>query len=207
MRTPDLEQSGALAPGANVIDYQAPNTDPGFADAFFTVASQNTADTVSTSWSESETLLESLILAGQEAATYNAAFDEAFLELAAQGQSAFDASGDSGAYAASRDLGTTNLSVGTNPDSPYITATGGTTLPSPPRRPVRTVAPRVTVPAQRIWGWDYLWPPIAKITGVPELRSRRRTSAAAAAASAWWSRIPRYQEFVPGTTASTPCRT
>ena len=53
----DLEQSGALAPGANVIDYQAPNTDPGFADAFFTAASQNTAGTVSTSWGESETVL------------------------------------------------------------------------------------------------------------------------------------------------------
>src|ERR1700735_3879801 len=32
----DIEQSGALAPGANVIAYQAPNTDYGFADAFFT---------------------------------------------------------------------------------------------------------------------------------------------------------------------------
>src|SRR4029077_303594 len=48
----DVEQSGALAPGANVIVYQAPNTDPGFADAFFTAASQNTADTVSPSSGE-----------------------------------------------------------------------------------------------------------------------------------------------------------
>ena len=114
----DLEQSGSLAPGANVIDYQAPNTDPGFADSFFTAASQNAASTISTSWGESETILEALILAGQEAATYNAAFDEAFLEMAIQGQSGFDASGDAGAYDASRDLGTTNLSVDTNPDSP-----------------------------------------------------------------------------------------
>jgi kumamolisin len=43
----DVEQSGALAPGANVIVYQAPNSDPGFADAFFTAASKNTADTPS----------------------------------------------------------------------------------------------------------------------------------------------------------------
>ena len=42
----DVEQSGALAPGANVNVYQAPNTDPGFADAFFTAASQNIADSV-----------------------------------------------------------------------------------------------------------------------------------------------------------------
>ena len=66
----DLEQSGALAPGANVIDYQAPNSDPGFADAFYTAASQDTAGTVSTSWGESETFLTAAILAGQEAPAY-----------------------------------------------------------------------------------------------------------------------------------------
>ena len=128
----DLEQSGALAAGANVIDYQAPNTDPGFADAFFTAASQNTASTISSSWGESETILAASILAGQEPATYLQAFNEAFLEMAAQGQSGFLSagdSGDSGAYDASGDLGTTNLSVDTSADSPYITAAGGTTLP------------------------------------------------------------------------------
>src|SRR4029077_5374629 len=41
----DVEQSGGLAPGANVIFYQAPNTDPGFIDAFFSAASRNKADT------------------------------------------------------------------------------------------------------------------------------------------------------------------
>ena len=37
-------------------------------------------------------------------------FDEAYLELAAQGQSAFVSAGDFGAYTAAEDLGTTNLS-------------------------------------------------------------------------------------------------
>jgi kumamolisin len=166
----DLEQSGALAPGANVIDYQAPNTDPGFADAFFTAASQNTADTVSTSWGESETILKYFILAGEETTTYQAAFDEAFLEFAMQGQSAFDATGDTGAYAAFRDLGSTNLSIGSNADSPYITAAGGTTLPWTGTfvNTTTNVTATVTVPSQRIWGWDYLWPAIATVTGEPE---------------------------------------
>ncbi len=166
----DLEQSGALAPGANVIDYQAPNTDPGFADAFFTAASQNTADTLSTSWGESETILKYFILAGEETTTYQAAFDEAFLEFAMQGQSAFDASGDTGAYAAFRDLGSTNLSVGSNADSPYITAAGGTTLPWTGTfvNTSTNVTATVTVSSQRIWGWDYLWPAIATVTGEPE---------------------------------------
>ena len=195
----DLEQSGALAPGANVIDYQAPNTDPGFIDSFFTAASQNTAGTVSTSWSESETVLQAAILAGQEASTYNAAFDEAFLELAAQGQSTFDASGDSGAYGASRDLGTTNLSVLTNPDSPYITATGGTTLPWTGTLTGPDGSATVTVPSQRAWGWDYLWPAIAKITGVTELQAAEANIGGSGGGFSVLEPTPQYQEFVPGT--------
>jgi len=196
----DLEQSGALAPGANVIDYQAPNTDPGFIDAFFTAASQNTAaDTVSTSWGESETYLRSVILAGQEASTYNAAFDEAFLELAAQGQSAFDASGDSGAYGASRDLGTTDLSVDTNPDSPYITATGGTTLPWTGTLTGTDGSATVTVTSQRTWGWDYLWPAIAKITGLTELQAAEANIGGSGGGFSVLEPTPQYQESVPGT--------
>ena len=53
----DTEQSGAIASGANVVVYQAPNSDPGFIDGFFTAASQNTASSVSASWGESETYL------------------------------------------------------------------------------------------------------------------------------------------------------
>ncbi len=195
----DLEQSGALAPGANVIDYQAPNTDPGFADSFFTAASQNTADTVSTSWGESETIVKAAILAGQETATYLQAFDEAFLELAAQGQSAFDASGDAGAYDASRDLGTTNLSIDTNSDSPYMTAAGGTTLPWSGTLTGSAGSASVTVPAQRIWGWDYLWPAIAKTTGVTEFQAAEANIGGGGGGFSQEYSSPQYQAFVPGT--------
>jgi kumamolisin len=165
----DVEQSGGVAPGANVIVYQAPNTDYGFADAFFSAASQNIASSVSTSWGESETALEASILAGQEAATYIQAFDEAFLEMAVQGQSGFDAAGDNGAYDASGDIGTTNLSVDTPADSPYMTSGGGTTLPwtGTLTSPNGSKTVTVTVPTQRIWGWDYLWRPMAKVLGIP----------------------------------------
>jgi kumamolisin len=195
----DLEQSGALAPGANVIDYQAPNSDPGFADAFFTAASQNTADTVSTSWGESETYVRSAVLAGTETATYLQAFDEAFLELAAQGQSAFDAAGDQGAYDASRDIGTTNLSVDTNSDSPYITAAGGTTLPWSATFTGPGGSATVTVPAQRIWGWDYLWPAIAKVVGITELQAAEENIGGTGGGFSEDYGTPQYQEFVPGT--------
>ena len=195
----DVEQSGALAPGANVNVYQAPNTDPGFADAFFTAASQNIADSVSTSWGESETVIAAAILSGQETSTYVAAFDEAFLELAAQGQSAFTASGDSGAYAASRDLATTNLSVGFPGSSPYITAGGGTTLPGTTilSGPDGTVA--ATVSAQRIWGWDYLWPGIAATTGVSLATAAESTVVGSGGGFSQVYPTPLYQQLVSGT--------
>ena len=125
----DAEQSGALAPDANVIVYQADNTDPGFFDAFADAASQNIASSVSTSWGESEVVIKELVASGSETPAYVAAFDEMFLEMAAQGQSAFDASGDEAAYDDYDELGTTGLAVDNPADSPVITASGGTTLP------------------------------------------------------------------------------
>jgi kumamolisin len=151
----DVEQSGALAPQANIVVYQAPNTDSGYADAFFAAASANAADTLSTSWGESETYLRAAIAAGQTSPGYQFALDEAFLEFDVQGQSAFASSGDAGAYDASRDLGTTNLSADNPSDSPYITAAGGTTLAGTiPLAPTLNI----TIAQQRAWGWDYLWP-------------------------------------------------
>ena len=161
----DVEQSGALAPGANVIDYQAPNTDFGFADAFFTAASQNTASGVSASWGESETAVADGIQSSAEAAGYVQTFDESFLEMAAQGQSAFTSSADEGAYTASRDVGTTNLNADNPADSPYITACGGTTLPGTTFLTGPDGSATATTTAQRIWGWDYLWAPVAQISG------------------------------------------
>ena len=162
----DVEQSGALAPGANVIVYQAPNTDPGFIDAFFTAASSNAADSLSTSWGESETVVAAAVAAGQETAAYQAAFDEAFLELADQGQSLFDAAGDAGAYDDSDELGTTELVTDTPADSPYATAAGGTTLPFTATETGPKASVKVTVAKERAWGWDYQWAAYAKAYGV-----------------------------------------
>jgi len=156
--TLDVEQSGALAPQSNIVVYQAPNSDFGFADAFFTAASQNVADTVSASWGESETAILAAVDSGQESDAFANSFDEAFLEMAAQGQSAFVSSGDFGAYTAAEDLGTTNLSAGNPDSSPFITAAGGTTLAG--TIPL-TATDSATIAAQRTWGWDWLWPHFA----------------------------------------------
>jgi kumamolisin len=163
----DVEQSGSLAPGANVIDYQAPNTDYGFVDGFFTAASQNLASGVSASWGSSETETQYIILTGQESAGYVQAFDEAFLEMAAQGQSAFTSSGDYGAYLAQEDIGTTNLTVDVPGDSPFVTACGASTLPGTSYLSGPDGTATATTTANRIWGWDYLWSAISQVSGEP----------------------------------------
>jgi len=196
----DVEQSGALAPGANVVVYQAPNTDPGFIDAFFTAASQNAADTLSTSWGESETYVAGAVAAGEETNAYEAAFDEAFLELADQGTSVFDAAGDQAAYDASDDIGTTNLAVDTPADSPYATASGGTTTPWSGTLTGPDGSASVTVPNQRAWGWDYLWQPIATVTGSTYAESATTDVVGGGGGFSVVEPEPSYQKLVSGAT-------
>jgi kumamolisin len=160
--TLDVEQSGAVAPDANIVVYEAPNSDFGNEDAYAAVASQNRAQTVSCSWGESETILEVTAAAGTESSTLIQAQDQLMLELAAQGQSSFSTAGDDAAYDATGDIGTTNLSVDQAGDSPFTTTAGATTLAgtiplvneSDPTGPVTDVR----IPAQRAWGWDWQWP-------------------------------------------------
>jgi subtilase family serine protease len=160
----DVEQSGAIAPGANVIVYQAPNTDYGFVDAFAQAASQNIASSYSASWGEAESLINVFTAAGAETTEYQASFDEVFEEMAMQGQTGFVSAGDAGAYDNSDELGTTDLNTDSPGDSPYITTAGGTTLPW-----TATFAPgaTVTVSSQRAWAWDYLWAPLWALEGAP----------------------------------------
>jgi len=195
----DVEQSGALAPGANVIVYQAPNSDPGFADAFFTAASQNTADSVSTSWGESEVVVQAAVASGAETPAYVAAFDEAFLELAVQGQSGFDAAGDAGAYDDSDELGTTGLVVDTPADSPFMTAAGGTTLPWTGQLTGTAGTATVTVPHERTWGWDYLWQAIATTTGSSLVDAAEGNAAGTGGGFSGIEPTPSYQQGVSGT--------
>ena len=107
-------------------------------------------------------MLQGAAIAGAEAPAYAQAFDEAFLELAAQGQGTFVAAGDSGAYDASAGVGTTNLSVSNPDDSPFVTSVGGTTLGGTITATVGGASVKATIPAQRTWGWDWLWPDYAR---------------------------------------------
>ena len=113
--TLDIELQIALAPAATkIIVYEAPNSSAGVVDTYNRIATDNAAKQISSSWGEAENAAP---------ASVRAAENTAFQQMAAQGQSIFAASGDSGAY----DDGTT-LSVDDPASQPYMTGVGGTTL-------------------------------------------------------------------------------
>jgi subtilase family serine protease len=144
-------------------------------------------------------VIAAAVLSGQESSGLQAAYDEAFLEMAAQGQSTFVASGDEGAYAASRDLASTNVSIQTPSDSPFVTAAGGSTLPWTGSVHGTDGSATVSVPAQRIWGWDYLWGPIAQVSGVPLAAVAESNVAGSTGGFSSVDPTPSYQRDVGGT--------
>jgi kumamolisin len=165
--TLDIEQSGGIAPGANIIVYQAPNTNQGYLDAFAVAIQSNKADSISTSWAfgwELDSRLDDVTdpFSGQFVSFAQAAH-ELFVEAALQGQSLFAGSGDDGAFDSfdsSFAPPTFNfpLSVDFPAADTAITAGGGTTLPVALSLPAPGTTVTINLPTERIWGWDYLLP-------------------------------------------------
>ncbi len=176
----DVEQSGAIAPGANVRLYEAPNSDPGFADAYYSAASDNMNDTLSISWGESETYIQQTIAQGTETPAYVAVLDQVLAELGAQGTSNFSSSGDSGAYDALGDVGSTNLAVDNGADSAFTTSAGGTTPAGLQTYGVADSSGNLigtesaNIPAERAWSWDYL-ADLWKALGFPDQTTAAKT--------------------------------
>jgi len=201
----DVEQSGGIAPGANVIVYQSGLSDSNFIDDFFDAAGQDIASSVSTSWGESEIVVKQEVAEGLETSTYEAAFNEAFLELDAQGQSVFVAAGDAGAYDDNDELGSTELSVDTPANSPYVTTGGGTTLPWSGKVTDSTtgLSAFASNAQQRAWGWDYLWPTFAKIGKIPLAQAAEMNVAGGGGGFSADQPTPSYQNGVSGTQSYT----
>jgi subtilase family serine protease len=161
----DVEQSGGIAPGASVLVYDAPNTGQGFVDLFAKIADDNLADAVSCSWGEWEwfdTKANSPVIdpIGGKTVSTLAAFHQLFVQLGVQGESLSVAAGDAGAYDVNRSNLPPDFSLALSVDSPAsdpaTVAAGGTTLPAT----FSFANPPVTVsiPAERVWSWDYLVP-------------------------------------------------
>ncbi|WP_010631332.1 S53 family peptidase [Sporolactobacillus vineae] len=159
----DVEQSGSLAPQADINVYVGPNTDSGFVDAFASAINENHAAQISVSWGLSESAITYSVQQKIEDPAYAQVFNQLFEQAAAQGASLFASAGDAGAYDATRDLGTYNLAADNPADSPYITAAGGTTLPwsGTLQRKLAdgSIAKAdISVTKERAWSWDYLYP-------------------------------------------------
>ncbi|AUG75167.1 peptidase S8 [Kitasatospora sp. MMS16-BH015] len=110
----DIEVVQALAPGAAIKVYEAPNSDAGETAIYAKLVSDN-VPIISISWG---------IYEAGETASNRTAVDTDLKEAAAQGQSVYAASGDSG----SDDAGNGGTSVDFPAADPWVTGTGGTTL-------------------------------------------------------------------------------
>lgn len=193
----DVEQSGGLAPNAKIVVYDGPNTNAGFLDIFYAAMSDNVVDTLSVSWGEPEIYYTAALNGGVDYTNQLSAFDQVYMEGAAQGISIFAAAGDSGAYDTERSLPapyfSTPLSVDSPASDPYITAAGGTTLPG-------TLHLRhgdITIPTERAWGWDYLKPYLASYGSTYNPFS----VGGGGGVSVLWAQ-PSYQQGVPGMNVS-----
>lgn len=205
--TIDVEQAGGVAPGADILVYEAPNSSSGqqFVDAFAAAIDSNLADTISTSWGEWEVFdsLNPCCTAG----TINnpvtgtqtselAAFHDLMIQAALQGQSTFAASGDSGAYDTADELGPAFnpiLSVDAPASDPFITAAGGTTLAGSQTYDIGGTTVTVDVRQEQAWSWEYLLPICPLIGGGPDCFF---SSGTGGGVSVEWQR-PFYQWFTP----------
>jgi subtilase family serine protease len=123
----DIEQDLTIAPDTDsVLVYNAPNDETGQTelDEYATIANQDIADSISTSWGECE---------ADAGLAYAQAENVIFEQMAAQGQSIFASSGDTGAFECIRD-GTFSdhapLEQADPASQPWVTSTGGTSFGS-----------------------------------------------------------------------------
>jgi kumamolisin len=114
----DIEVAGAVAPGAHLVVYFAPNTDQGFLDAVTTAVhdTTNKPTVLSISWGSAESGWTSAAMTN---------FDAAFTDAAALGVSVCVAAGDNGSADSVTD-GKPHVDFPAS--SPHVLACGGTEL-------------------------------------------------------------------------------
>jgi subtilase family serine protease len=128
----DIQQAAAQAPGASIVSYEAPNTGAGEYDVYNRIVTEDKAQVVSTSWGDCEANVAS---SGNFITSMHTLFEQA----AAQGQSVFAASGDSGSegcFDGTNSTASESLNVDHPADDPFVTAVGGTSLVDPGSEPV-----------------------------------------------------------------------
>jgi len=196
----DVEQSGGLAPWADIIVYDAPNTDAGFFDVFNQAVSDNKVDSLSVSWGQPEILYFPQTEGGVDYTDELRAFHQVFLEAAVQGISMFATSGDSGAYDTVRGFGGSltdpvppPLTADAPGSDPFITTAGGTTVPWSFSF---SGGPKASITQESVWGWDYISSYFQKNFGV-DITDEVFSVGAGGGVSVFWP-LPTYQAFTPG---------
>jgi Pro-kumamolisin, activation domain/IPT/TIG domain len=124
----DIEDVSAMAPGAHIDVYEAPNTNAGSLDEYARMVDDDTDQIITSSWGFCEQDLQLADPGAQQAENY------IFEQAAAQGQTVLSAAGDTGDDTCNevRDVpppGDQNpLSVDDPASQPYVLGVGGTTL-------------------------------------------------------------------------------
>lgn len=184
----DIETEISIAPRVDhILVYNAPNDFLGITtvDELFQIAQDNRADSVSTSWGLCE---QDTGLAQIQAESL------AFTQMAAQGQSVFASSGDTGAFGCIRGSGQTILAVGDPASQPFVTGVGGTSWSSfDPQSDQHPAYPA---------GFETIWNPINECRDNTQthLNFCAQFGAGGGGVSAVWGQ-PSYQQG-PGVTSS-----
>jgi subtilase family serine protease len=117
----DVENLLSVVPSSHVLVYQGPNSGNGPLDVYRKMVSDDTAQSITTSWGGCES---------QTGAQYAQAEQTVFQEAATQGQSIFAASGDTGSEDCTDDADNVidQLAVDDPASQPWVTGVGGTRL-------------------------------------------------------------------------------
>ncbi|HXQ62129.1 MAG TPA: S53 family peptidase [Acidimicrobiales bacterium] len=178
----DLETQIAIAPRAGkILVYNAPNDTSGqtTVDEYMKIASDDLADSISTSWGLCEPDIGAAVAVAE---------NQAFTQMAMQGQSITAAAGDDGAFDCLQD-GTSNahaISVDDPASQPLVTGVGGTSFEG--FDPGSDLHP--TYPA----GVETVWNPLDACSGTKQgLAGCIRYGAGGGGTSSFWPR-PSFQK-------------
>ena len=186
----DIEMELAVAPDLHkLIVYDAPNDFTGQTelDEYTAMAQDDTAATISSSWS---------ICENDAPAAYVQSENVVFEQMALQGQSAFVDNQDTGAFGCIRSDGTDIPNVQDPSSQPWVTSVGGTSLES---NPGTNSHPAYPEGAETVWNTDNLCSdhaPAPSNGNQGGLFWCGETGAAGGGPSQYWGR-PFYQ-FGPG---------
>ncbi len=176
----DIDQVIGLAPKANVIVYQGPPTATSPADILTAMVSQDRAKVLSSSWGACEALTDPAVISSE---------NTTLQEAAAQGQSFFISSGDSGSTMCYQANGQTPaaLSVIDPGGQPFATAVGGTFMAA-----LINNGTEYQLPSDGSYPGEFVWN-----DGIVATPSGPRASATGGGVSDQWQ-MPSYQSTAAG---------